>query len=292
MLVSDDVRKVGDAITEIISDLCSTSPKETRLFLNAPDYLFVSTNLAKKFPTLMESIVVQSYFSHVPGELSKLWNVGSVARIRRYHNLQNITLLTTILSGIQYFGTAPFIFHRLFIRFVEPFIFGGLVLLLSIIISNPLYIAIMSFVLVALVAFCVYQYIYGKSSMNKLSPITPIIDDDSLKGRNGSEEEIMDIHNNDDNDDNNIPIMVNLNEDDFQQAKNNNDSSNSDESESNTDVMELVNDSDASDTSVINEKSFVLNNPGGENDDNSNVDIYALSSVNSSDSSSAVAETD
>jgi len=291
MLVSDDVRKVGDAITEIVSDLCSTSPKESRLFLNAPDYLFISTNLAKKFPTLMESIVVQSYFSHVPGELSKLWNVGSVARIRRYHNLQNVTLLTTILGGIQYFGTAPFILHRLFVRFLEPFIFGGLVLLLSIIISNPLYIAVMSLVLLTLVAFCIYQYMYGKSSMNKLSPITPIIDDDSLKGRNGTEEENMYIHN-DDNDDSNTPIIVDLNEDDFQQAKNNNDSSNCDESESNTDAIEFVNDSDASDICVINEKSFMFINPGVENNDDSNVDIYALSSVNSSDLSSAVAETD
>jgi hypothetical protein len=132
---------------------------------------------------------------------------------------------------------------------------------------------------------------YGKSSMNKLSPITPIIDDDSLKGRNCTEEENMDIHN-DDNDDNNTPIMVNLNEDDFQQAKNNNDSSNCDESESNTDVIEFVNDSDASDICGINEKSFMFINPGVENNDDSNVDIYALSSVNSSDSSSAVAETD
>jgi hypothetical protein len=236
MLVSDDVRKVGDAITEIISDLCSTSPKETRLFLNAPDYLFVSTNLAKKFPTLMESIVVQSYFSHVPGELSKLWNVGSVARIRRYHNLQNVALLTTILSGIQYFGTAPFILHRLFIRFLEPFIFGGLVLLLSKIISNPLYIAIMSFVLVALVAYFIYLYMYGKSSKNKLSPITPIIDADTLKVINGSDEE-------DENNDYNAPIMVvDVNEDVFQQAKVNSSKSSDDDSKGNYDVIEFGND--------------------------------------------------
>jgi len=197
---------------------------------------------------LMESIVVQSYFSHVPGELSKLWNVGSVARNRRYHNLHNVTLLTTILSGLQYFGTAPFILHRLFIRFLEPFLFGGLVLLLSILISNPLYIAMMSVILVTLVAFFIYLYMYGKSSMNKLSPITPIIDDRSLKEMNGSEEE-------DDNVDYNAPIMVvNVNDDDFQQA---NDKSSDDESEGNSDVMELVNYSQIQEMEVIDDNNEV-----------------------------------
>ena len=175
MLVSDEVRRVGDSITEIVSDLCSTSPKESRLFLNAPDYLFVSTNLAKKFPKLMESIVVQSYFSHIPGELSKLWNVGSVARIRRYHNLRNITLLTTILSLVQYFGTAPFFLHRVFIRFMQPFVFGGIVLLWSIIISNPMYIAIMTLALGLVVAYCAFKFFYGSSSSNVLSLITPVV---------------------------------------------------------------------------------------------------------------------
>jgi hypothetical protein len=82
--------------------------------------------------------------------------------------------------------------------------------------------------------------------MNKLSPITPIIDDDNLKRRNGSDEE-------DDNDDYNSPIiMVNLNDDDFQPAK---DYNSSDNSEGNSDMMELVNDNQIQEMDVIDDIS-------------------------------------
>jgi len=82
---------------------------------------------------------------------------------------------------------------------------------------------------------------YGKSSKNKLSPITPIIDDDSLKGRNGSDEE-----------DDYSPIMVvNLNEDDFQQAKDYN--SSDDNSEDNFDVMKFINDNQIQEMDVMDD---------------------------------------
>ena len=79
MLVSDEVRRVHNSIVDVIIKLCTgkaISNKST-FILNAPDYLFVSTNLAKKFPHLMESIVVQSFVTHLPGESSKLWNIGT-----------------------------------------------------------------------------------------------------------------------------------------------------------------------------------------------------------------------
>ena len=83
--------------------------------------------------------------------------------------------------------------------------------------------------------------------MNKLSPITPIIDDDRLKGRNGSEEE-------DDNNDYNAPIMlVDVNEDIFQQAKDNSSNSSDDDSEGNSDVMELINDNQIQEMDVMDD---------------------------------------
>jgi len=173
MLVRDEIRKVGDSITEIINELCSEIQPDTRLFLNTPDYLFVSTNLAKKFPNLMESIVVQSYLSHLPGELSKLWNIGSQTTFKNRHNNFNkrvIMLITIIFTMMQYFGTAPFLVHRMFIRFVQPFAFGGIVLLWSLIVSNPIYIALMSLFITFIMAIWIYKYMYGKKTI-KLSPI-------------------------------------------------------------------------------------------------------------------------
>jgi hypothetical protein len=167
----------------------------------------------------MESIVVQSYFSHVPGELSKLWNVGSVARIRSYHNLRHITLLATILGSIQYFGTLPFMLHRVFVRFVQPFLFGGLVLLWTIVISSPIYIALMSLMLTIVVAFGVYKYIYGMASSNKLTPITPIVDEGPKETNDGSEIVVGDIELED------HEVLIHLDLNDFQQARDDKDSS-------------------------------------------------------------------
>ena len=160
ILVRNEVRAVGDSIAAIVEDLCAGTSLETAKYLNAPDYLFVSTNVAKKFPHLMESILVQAYHSHVPGELAKTWQVGSIARLQRlrHQNLRNVTLLTTLLTTLQFMGTAPFIFHRMFVRFVQPFVFTGIVLFWNFIIHDPLYIGVTCAVTALAASFAAYRY--------------------------------------------------------------------------------------------------------------------------------------
>ena len=138
-LVSEEVRTVGESIKHVVYELCNTKDQDPQMFLNAPDFLFVSTNLAKKFPHLMESLLVQSYYSPVPGELSKAWQVGSIARIRRHGRMRGFALLSGVLFFFQYLGTAPFIVHRMFIRFTQPFVFSGLALFFTFMMSNPYY---------------------------------------------------------------------------------------------------------------------------------------------------------
>jgi hypothetical protein len=62
--------------------------EDSRYFLNAPEYLFVSTNIAKAYPELMESMIVLSYHNHLPGELAKKWRIGSNLRIHRQQQQQ------------------------------------------------------------------------------------------------------------------------------------------------------------------------------------------------------------
>jgi hypothetical protein len=48
--------------------------RDARLqLLNAPEFFFVSHKMATAFPSLVESMIVQSYRSHLPGEISKKW---------------------------------------------------------------------------------------------------------------------------------------------------------------------------------------------------------------------------
>lgn len=62
-------------LSDTVAALCVNENKyeEKKIVLNAPNYLFVATNLAKRFPSIMESLIVLSYQSYLPGEISKKW---------------------------------------------------------------------------------------------------------------------------------------------------------------------------------------------------------------------------
>jgi hypothetical protein len=57
-----------------ISKSSVAQKRDARLqLLNAPEFFFVSHKMATAFPSLVESMIVQSYRSHLPGEISKKW---------------------------------------------------------------------------------------------------------------------------------------------------------------------------------------------------------------------------
>jgi hypothetical protein len=157
-LVSDEVRTVGDSVVEVVEQLCDGSFPEATKYLNAPDYLFVSTNVAKKFPDLMESLLVQAYSSHVPGELAKVWQAGGTTARSRRRGVRNIALAASVITALQVMGTAPFIVHRMFIRFLQPFVFTGIVLIWNFVVADPIYILVACIVIAMLIAYSVYSY--------------------------------------------------------------------------------------------------------------------------------------
>ena len=63
----------------IINDTSNSSysvaqKRDARLqLLNAPAFFFVSHKMATAFPSLVESMIVQSYRCHLPGEISQKW---------------------------------------------------------------------------------------------------------------------------------------------------------------------------------------------------------------------------
>jgi hypothetical protein len=174
VLVSGEVRRVCDSITEVVRNLCIDPVIEARIFLNAPDYLFVSTNVAKKFPDLMESILVQAYTTHLPGELARKWQVGSVARAHRHQRLRDVTLLSAMFGTLQYLGTAPFVLHRMFIRFVQPFVLSGLVMLWKGIASNMIYVFVAVAVIACGAAVCAYRYYSEREATRRVKNVVPV----------------------------------------------------------------------------------------------------------------------
>uniref|UniRef100_A0A7S3MF64 Uncharacterized protein n=1 Tax=Spumella elongata TaxID=89044 RepID=A0A7S3MF64_9STRA len=175
VLVSDEVRRVGESIIEVVQHLCTDSSVESRFFLNAPDYLFVSTNVAKQFPHLMESILVQAYQNHLPGEVSHKWQTGSIARMHRRNRRRNATVFGTILRTLQYMGMAPFLIHRMMIRFVQPFMLTGLALLWQLIVQDVIYIAVAVFCVLVILAYALYRRYVEQQQLQKSQNISPIV---------------------------------------------------------------------------------------------------------------------
>ena len=75
-LVSGEVAEVAALLKETITTLCIKDKAETQCLLQAPEYLFVSTRVASAFPDLLESIVIRTYESYLPGQLSRKWRFG------------------------------------------------------------------------------------------------------------------------------------------------------------------------------------------------------------------------
>lgn len=130
----------------------------------------VCSNLANHFPTSMASMIVLSYNSKSPGELSHKWkndnqpqlatrvfhwfspSTSSRQRVRRY------TLTALIIASLQSLGSMSPTLQRLMIHIIQPVVFGGILLLGLLMKDHPL-----SFlgagVLVVLVLFYVIRSI-------------------------------------------------------------------------------------------------------------------------------------
>jgi hypothetical protein len=109
--------------------------------VNAADYFFISTRMAKAYPTLVESIIVESYYTYLPGEISKKWLLGATARIARHSRLMQATLFSGLMLGLQRVVTAPSLVQRMLIRFTQPLFLTALILFWQLVdFTNPLYV--------------------------------------------------------------------------------------------------------------------------------------------------------
>jgi hypothetical protein len=146
-LVRKEVKKATLTIAQVVRQLTSTTPAtSTRsiLFLDATQYLFSSTKVAVAHPTLLESVVVLHYQSHLPGELSRTWpHCGGNALSHDAAAVEDassrgvkgvlprlvLSTATAIVLMLQWLGTMSFNFQRVVIRFVQPLLLSGLTLM-------------------------------------------------------------------------------------------------------------------------------------------------------------------
>jgi hypothetical protein len=187
-LANEEVSTVEARLNDVVDKLCavhnedgsegrgrrstSTAPalpstpvlsEADKIILNAPKYLFISTNVAAQFPKLLESMIVRSYQTCYPGELSKKWKFGSALLSFSnvgYRASKSFRLVAVMVTCLQFIGAAPFVLQRTFIRLLQPWLLSALYFIARLTAQYPAY--AWSFICVFLVSLVVYftRYYY------------------------------------------------------------------------------------------------------------------------------------
>jgi hypothetical protein len=158
-LVADEVGRVNTMLLRVISNLIYTPQKEAfNDVLNAADYLFVSTAVASQYPAFLESAVVRTYHTIVPGELSKKWLLGPMKQVHRYNDMTHATVLSVVLLSIQRLATAPFMVQRVLLRVTQPIITIFLLIIGNVIMGDVLVLGVFCGVVVSVVAWLLLRY--------------------------------------------------------------------------------------------------------------------------------------
>jgi len=119
--------------------------RAVNVVLDAPRYLFVSTNVAQMFPDLLESVIIRSYHSYLPGEIGNKWKFeptyySNFWRVGLGSNRGKKFILTAvILSGLQQLGASSPTVQRVTIHLLQPLAICGLSILWLMLWENPLW---------------------------------------------------------------------------------------------------------------------------------------------------------
>jgi hypothetical protein len=208
-LVSNDVKYSLSELRRSVGTAFSRK-RDASGVLDSPEHLFVSTKVAKIFPTLFESSIVLAYHTVYPGRVAEKWKgkpktyailggeqatgVGTdkvwVTRIndcclRIYRFLKRMTLMATVLTVMQYLGTFPMRLQKGVIHTVQPLLLVIVFLMFYFMFSVP---AIGISVLCAAVlygAYCVWRRRYR--AKKGTGTVAPVLD-------NELEEDGEDVH--------------------------------------------------------------------------------------------------
>ena len=129
MLASREVVAAHRVLMDLVAQFCKAGSlhavRDNSCVLNSPDFLFVSTNVAKAFPSFMESIIIQSHYSYLPGESATMWRRTRWQRyldslqvhqrgnfLVRYSAMASLTVLTLL----EYGATVPYLVQKMFVR--------------------------------------------------------------------------------------------------------------------------------------------------------------------------------
>ena len=221
MLAVREVSVAHAVLVDLVEKFCradvhTSSPSESTTTsiseFNAPDYLFVSTIVAKAFPSLMESCIVQSYTTPLPGESAKQWRQSRWQRflnhiqtpphrgsnMNMFFRLSSIVLLTA-LTLLEYGATTPYLLQKMFVRFCQPFLVSAIILAFYMVIDSPLYIALFFLSVTMVVLYANRKRLSNYLHVREQHVVTPLLSSSSTSTSPPMPPVIMqgdDVHSN------------------------------------------------------------------------------------------------
>jgi hypothetical protein len=191
-LVHDEIRDAAVTLHHAIQKICTSAENNdnTNLALDAPQYLFVSTNVAKKFPDLLESIIVLSYHSYLPGKIGSEWRIhhsGTTNSTRS--RFMQFASTSIIMQCLQKLGTMPGNIQRIIIHTIQPFIVSSLIILWLLIMKRP-YVAVPVGLLIIYILYRMYSDVkkYQRNIAIKSQQVLPTSAIDNTKMLNHAKD--------------------------------------------------------------------------------------------------------
>jgi hypothetical protein len=194
-LVARDVTRAYNALSETIAYLCAQSTDalrasqtklnghliNKRIFLHAPDFLFVSMHMTRAFPALLETLIVQAHAQYLPGKLARKWRRPSTLFGLRSIDadgddeadaapswVDRLSVLRLLFGAFKVMATLPFFLQRIALRCVQPFVLAVLLSLwLQAVAHSVAYTVVFAFICGVAVALVAWQF-YRESLRVKL----------------------------------------------------------------------------------------------------------------------------
>jgi hypothetical protein len=197
-------RLVHKEVTTALVDLkryvqVAFSPKRIATgILDAPNYFFVSTQLAKKWPQLFECSVVLAFHSLYPGVVASKWrqpdndaNLPNTGLRYIYNIIKRAILFSSIGTVLQYIGALPMRIQKAALHTLQPLTIAVVFLCIYILEARPIFVVIPAAFLLLFVAYRLRRR-HLKRKQGEVTPVVNASESEDMEGEGEAETEIGD----------------------------------------------------------------------------------------------------
>jgi hypothetical protein len=170
-LVRAEVQGAGVALRSIVSQLCTSQSfglasvsSSSNVKLDAPNYLFVSINVAKRYPDMLESVLIRSYHTCWPGPYATKWRFDQFSDSKWLFSdgggrmasdfFRTVSVTAILISLLKEFGASAPVLQRLILHSIQPLFVAAIFFIGSIFLIQPLY----WLLLIPVIVYGVYSY--------------------------------------------------------------------------------------------------------------------------------------